>query len=141
MRKGFYGHEKLACHAKAVQADDAHKRAQAQERVETAPAKIRPICIHNTNQHESIAPSHEEQAVWEDLDNINHHDYGQSEADAYKQRRTEFEQKLEDYGLWDGDETPLENIAQTWEMAEHEQMLDEILQNLGLLSSLIHKLE
>lgn len=130
---------------KAVQAEYAHKQAQAQERQETTPATMRPVSIHNTNQHESIAPSQEEQEVWEDLGKIYNHNYGQSEADAYKQRRTEFEQKLEDYGLWNGDETLLddeiENIAQTWEMAEHERMLDEILQNLGLLSSLIHELE
>ncbi len=92
---------------------------------------MRPVGIHNTNQHKSIAPSQEEQGVWEDLGNIYDHDYGQSEADAYKQWHTEFEQKLEDYGLWDGDKTPLdnkmENIAQTWEMTEHEQMLDKIL--------------
>jgi hypothetical protein len=130
---------------KAVQAEYAHKQAQVQERQETTSATMRPVSIHNTKQHESIAPSQEEQEVWEDLGNIYDHDYGQSEADAYKQRPPEFEQKLEDYGLWDGDETPLndemENIAQTWEMAEYEQMLDEVLQSLGSLSSLIHKLE
>ena len=29
--KGLYGHDKLACHVKAVQADEAHRQAQAQE--------------------------------------------------------------------------------------------------------------
>jgi len=106
---------------------------------------MRPVIIHNSNQHKSTTPSQEEQEVWEGLGNICDHDYGQSEADAYEQRCTEFGQQLENYGLWDGDETPLddvmENTAQTWEMTEHEQMLDEILQNLGLLSSLIERLE
>ena len=103
------------------------------------------ISIHNTNQQKSIAPSQKEQAVWEDLDNINYHDYGQSQAGAFNEQCREFKQKLEEYGLWDSDKTPfhneMENIAQAWEMAEHEQMLDEIFQDIGLLSSLMHKLE
>jgi hypothetical protein len=83
--------------------------------------------------------------VWEDLGNIDHHDYGQSEADAFDKRCREFEQKVEDYGLWEGDETPfhddMENIAQAWETVEHEEMLEEVLQDIGSLSSLMHKQE
>jgi len=33
------------------------------------------------------------------------HDYGQSLNNAFEQRRKEFEQKLEEHGLWEGDET------------------------------------
>jgi hypothetical protein len=146
LRKGLYGHDKLACHVKAVQANEAHRQAQAQEGLATpAAATIRPISIHNTDQHKSITPSHEEEVVWEDLGNIDHHDYGQSEADAFDKRCREFEQKVEEYGLWEGDETPfhddMENIAQAWETAEHEEILEEILQDIGSLSSLMHKQE
>jgi hypothetical protein len=83
--------------------------------------------------------------VWEDLGNINHYNYGQSEADAFEQHHRNFEQKPEEYGVWDVNETPfhdeMENIVQAWETAEHEQMLDEILQDIGeSLLSLMHKL-
>jgi len=119
---------------KAVQANKAHRQAQAQEQLATAPATMRLISIHNTNQLKSIAPLQEEQAVWKDLGNINH---GHLEADAFDECHREFEKKLEEYGIWDSDETPfhdeMENIVQAWEMAEHEQMLDEIPQDIGLL--------
>jgi hypothetical protein len=141
LRRGLSGHEKLACHAKAVQADEAHSRAQVQERLDTAKATMRSNSIWNSNQQKSTKPSQEEQAVWDDLGNIDDHDYGQSPVDVIDERRMEFLKKLDEYGLWEGDETPfhdeMENIAQAWEIAEHEQMLDEILQDIGSLSSLI----
>jgi len=135
LRRGLSGHEKLACHAKAVQADKAHSRAQVQERLDTAKATMRPISIRNSNQQTSTKPSQEEQAVWDDLGNINDHNYGQSAVDVIEERRMEFQKKLDEYGLWEGDETPfhdeMENIVQAWEIAVHEQMLDEILQDIG----------
>jgi len=35
----------------------------------------------------------------------------------------------------------MENIAQAWETVEYEEMLEEILQDIGSLSSLMHKQE
>ena len=96
---------------------------------------MRLISIWNSNQQKSTKPSQEEQAVWDDLGNIDDHDYGQSAVDVIDERRMEFQKKLDEYGLWEGDETPfhdeMESIAQAWEIAEHEQMLDEILQDIG----------
>ena len=105
---------------------------------------MRLISNQETYLAKAIIPSQEEQAVWEDLGNIEHHDYGEPEHGAFTDCHGEFERKLDDYGLWDGHETPflddMENVAQAWERAEHEQMLDEILQDIGSLLSLMHKL-
>jgi hypothetical protein len=63
------------------------------------------------------------------------HDYGQSPNDAFEQSRKEFEQKLEKYGLWEGDEmlfnNNMENIGHAWETAENDGMLAKILQDIS----------
>lgn len=94
---------------------------------------MRQINTHHIDQCEPIIPSKNEQEIWEELEMV--HDYGQSQNDVFEQCRKEFEQKLEKYGLWEGDETlfndNMENIGHAWETAENDEMLAEILQNIG----------
>lgn len=96
-------------------------------------AAMRQINIHHIDQHKTTLPSKDEQEIWEELEMV--HDYGQPLNNAFEQRRKEFEQKLEEYGLWEGDETlfndNMENIGQAWETAENDEMLAGILQETG----------
>ena len=60
---------------------------------------MRLISNQETYLAKAIIPSQEEQAVWKDLGNIEHHDYGQLEHGAFTDRHGEFERKLDEYGL------------------------------------------
>ena len=52
-----------------------------------------------------------------------------------KDARTEFERKASEFGLWGGPETMLEDDIEqaedAWDEAEHDDILAEILRNLG----------
>lgn len=85
---------------------------------------------------QSHEPSQAEQEMWDDFvlaDGAFELEQGAEERE--KDARTDFERKASEFGLWGGPETMLEEeierVEDAWDEAEHDDILTEILQNLG----------
>jgi hypothetical protein len=112
-------------------------------------ATARSIPIENTREDCAVAqphgPSNAEQEMWDTFvptDGAFEIERGPEEV--LDDARKEFECKIKEFGLWGGLETmPEEDIGHledAWDEAEHDDILTEILQNLGQSESYILEL-
>lgn len=68
-------------------------------------------------------------------------DAGDDPNDLDQQKREEFNRRVHEHGLWSGvDEIPgdvnLDGHAQLWDEEDHDDLLSEVLLNLGLFDLL-----
>ena len=64
-------------------------------------------------------------------------------AELERNRREEFERKIGEHGLWGGSEQPadlvsMDDIQSHWDEEEHNDLLAEILRNIGMLRCLLY---
>ena len=64
-------------------------------------------------------------------------------AELERNRREEFERKIGEHRLWGGSEQPadlvsMDNIQSHWDEEEHNDLLVEILRNIGMLQCLLY---
>jgi len=90
---------------------------------------------------QSHEPSQAEQEMWDSFvptDSAFEIEKGWEEAE--KDARVEFERRAKEFGQWGGLETMPEDdmgyIEDAWDEAEHDDILSEILKNLGQSTTL-----
>lgn len=90
----------------------------------------------NSGADQPHEPSLAEQEMWDDfimMDSAFEMEKGLEEVE--KDTRSEFECKVNDFGLWGGLETmsdeDIHHTEVTWDEAEQDDILTEILRNLG----------
>jgi hypothetical protein len=97
------------------------------------------ISLDNTDQckgAQSSGPSNVEHEMWNDFvptDSAFEIERGPEEI--LQDARMEFEHKVKDFGYWGGLETlpeeDMSRIEDVWDEAEHDDILTQILQNIG----------
>jgi len=90
----------------------------------------------NYRENLSHGPSEAEHEMWDEyIPGEGTFEMERGPKETLKDARLEFEEKVKDFGLWGGLETlPEEDISSledTWDEAEHDDILTEILQNIG----------
>jgi len=84
-----------------------------------------------TNTYQKGPNDEQEQAMWDDFDG--NFQFEPSEADLYKEKRKEFNRRMEEYGLWGGLEAlpddDMINIEHLWQEDEQDDILSKLLEH------------
>jgi hypothetical protein len=97
------------------------------------------IPVHNgvgPSHPPSHEPSHAELEMWDNFIPTNSaFEIEKGPEEVEKEARAEFERKANQFGLWAGLETmpdeDMDHIENAWDEAKHDDILTEILKNLG----------
>lgn len=136
LKASFSNHATHPIHLKAVANQNTFLTARAQELPDNY-ATARDMVMDSPPKDRSandyhIGPNDEqEQAMWDDFDG--NFKFEPSEADLYEQKRKEFDRRMEEYGLWGGQEAlpddDMINVEQLWQEDEQDDLLSELLEH------------
>jgi len=143
LKRSFAAHSKSALHIKSealkkLDEERVAARAKDRERDETfaisRPVEV--IALQGPAQQEVNAT---EVAMWEDFDMGDAvFDAGEDPANVRSVQHKEFERRAQQYGLWHGMDTNRNNSERLWDESEQEDVISEILKNIGELFIIIY---
>ena len=91
-----------------------------------------------SSNSQNCSTMQEEQHFWDALDPSSEvFEMDESPEVALEQKRQEFENKLDDYGVWEGNESIMDGdvaaaLELAWDESEQDEVLSEILKHLNL---------
>lgn len=141
LKKSFVVHQNSAVYqqsnARKEGADAEAARLQAATKEMDDFVMFNAVPNNEINQPIIEGPSNEEQSMWNDY--IMHpveFDAGESPEELLRTQHQNFELKAEVYGIWAGTEAELEEpglneAQQFWDDADEEDLLSEIMRNIG----------
>jgi len=146
--RSFGAHRTSDVHMKSLElaaaqaARDAALAAPAQPRIQEF-AILQNISLEQAPQEGSSTHRHEEtqaeRDMWAGWDRSNDPlEIGESLDEITQRKRQLFEKKLDEYGIWEGDEElitnlddPIGALEQAWDETEQDELLSEVLEGLG----------
>ena len=139
-RDSLKNHEKSSVHKKSLERQTRSTLTMAPPEViqEENFATTRSIHL-NMDGCEAVPaqdPSQVECEMWDGfMPTDNAFEIEQGPEEVLRDARTEFERKVKEFGAWGGLETlpedDIERLEGAWDEAEHDDIITEILQNLG----------
>jgi hypothetical protein len=138
----FGAHRRSDVHAKSLELAAA-QAARDEAFATPAEPRIQEFAVlQNFSLEEQQGPSthhiesQEEHEMWEDWDPSDNFEIGDSLEEVAHQKRQLFERKLDEYGIWEGEEEltgddTLGTLEQAWDESEQDDLLSEVLQGLG----------
>lgn len=150
-KTSYSHHQKSVIHVQSEQykyagemraaALEAERTREEQQEHFAQPRDIPVIGVEVTMQDQC---SEQERDMWRDHEmnfENNGFDAGEDPNDEIRRKREDFNRRVGEHNLWSGvDEIPddvgLNDLAQRWDEEEHDVLLSEVLQNLGLFNDL-----
>lgn len=136
LKASFSGHAGHPIHLKALQNQEELLIGTAPEVSENY-ATLQDVIMDSPPKGQNKDASHlgmndtQEQEMWKNFDG--QFELEESEVDLYEQKRKDFDQRVDEYGLWGGLEGlpggDPENIEELWQENEQDDLLSELLEH------------
>lgn len=137
-------HQKAAPHRRCVELQTREEEAEEMMRQNAPDYFAMPIAPTVLSSHQEPrkqnTPPDIMQEMWDQFDGTFELDRGT--AEAHESAHLDFESKMGEYGLWDGQEAmaadiDMSHIEELWDEEDHDDLLLELLKQIGL-SCLFH---